>query len=106
MMPNYKLSLALWAASLKICKGLITSEICKYSPDWETVGDTELLGVAWGFVGRAAAETPSLTYYLLYMRIQCHCIHSCEVLSTPHSHIYNFLNTTYSCAVLGLSSTQ
>jgi len=44
----------------------------------------------------AISETPSLTYYLLYMRIQRHCIHSCEVLSTPHSHLYShFLHTNY-----------
>jgi len=46
MMPNYKLSLASWAVSLKICKELITGEICKYSPDQETVGDTGLLGAS------------------------------------------------------------
>ena len=43
MMLNYKLSLVSWAASLKICKGLITGQICKYSLDGETVRDTELL---------------------------------------------------------------
>jgi len=54
----------------------------------------------------AISETPSLTYYLQYTRIPCHCIHSCEVLSTPHSHSYTFFNTTYSHAMLGLSSTS
>jgi len=41
----------------------------------------------------AISETPSLTYYLQYTRIPC-CrhIHSCEVLSTPHSHSYNAAN--------------
>jgi len=38
----------------------------------------------------AISETPSLTYYLQYMRILWHRICSCEVLSTPHSHSYIF----------------
>jgi len=54
----------------------------------------------------AISKTPSLTHYLLYTRIPWYCICLCEVLSTTHSHLYTFLNTTYSCAVLGLSSTQ
>jgi len=54
----------------------------------------------------AISKAPSLTYYLQYMRIPCHHIHLCEVLSTLHSHSYTFLNTTYSHAMLGLSSTS
>jgi len=36
----------------------------------------------------AIPEALSLTHYLLYTRIPRHCICLCEVLSTPHSHLY------------------
>ena len=42
----------------------------------------------WIYSQSAISKTPSLTYYLLYMRIQQHRIRSCEVLCTPHSHLY------------------
>jgi len=45
-------------------------------------------GGCWIYSQSDISETPSLTYYLLYMRIQRHHIHLCEVLSTPHSHLY------------------
>jgi len=46
-------------------------------------------GGCWIYSQSAISETPSLTYYLLYTRIQHHiCL--CEVLSTPHSHLYTF----------------
>ena len=63
-------------------------------------------GGCWIYSQSAISKTPSLTYYLQYMRIPRHCICSCEVLSTPHSHSYTFLNITYSHAVLDLSSTS
>ena len=43
----------------------------------------------WIYSLLAISETPSLTYHLLYMRIPQYRIHSCEVLSTPHSHLYS-----------------
>jgi len=58
MMPNYKLSLASWAACLKICKELITGKICKYSPDGETVGDTGLLICKGLITGKICKYSP------------------------------------------------
>jgi len=39
----------------------------------------------------AISKTTSLTYYLQYTRILRHCIHPCEVLSTPNSHSYTIV---------------
>ena len=87
---------ASWATAYGVVRGLTETPLFVHT---YTRG-------CWIYSQSAISKTPSLTHYLLYIRIPQYHICSCEVLSTPHSHLYIFLNTTYSCAVLGLSSTQ
>jgi len=49
-------------------------------------------GVARYIASQLYPETPSLTYYLQYMRIPCHHIHLCEVLSPPTPTLISLVN--------------